>query len=99
MTIYPSAKKTFLFFATSVIRIEQIALPGQAGGTIGPESSSGALPSPRPEPAPATALESARAIADGWVTPGRPALVIGRAPSEGLCSPRTYTETGEAARF
>jgi len=29
-------------------------------------------------------LDSARAIADGWVTPGGPALVIGRAPSEGL---------------
>jgi hypothetical protein len=45
---------------TSVIRTEQIALPGQAGGTIGPESSPGTLRSPRPEPAPATFLESCR---------------------------------------
>jgi hypothetical protein len=58
---------------TPVIRTEQIAIPGQASGTLGPESGPVALQSQPAKPAPAASVDSA----NGYRLVGRQGLKAG----------------------
>src|SRR5882724_3720420 len=79
---------SILFLETANLRRQLYELNNCVAGSGRRNYRLGIEPRRSPEPAAGTRTSDrpilARAIADGWVTPGRPALVIGRAPSEGL---------------